>query len=170
MLEINLLDIGVGVVLLIFLARGLMRGLTREVGGLVGFIGGFALARHFQAILQPSMEPLFGDKDVAGVAAFVLIFILTFILVALLVFALRRFMSITLTLWVDHFLGGIAGLAKGLLILTFLFFLAQGFLPRTQLVENAQSTPIFHSLSDYLRGFLPDAFTLKLPARFPIRL
>lgn len=170
MLEINLLDVAIVVVLLVFLARGLLRGLTREVGGLVGVICGFALARRFQTTLEPSLETLFANKDVAGIIAFVLIFLLTLVLVTFLFFALRRFMSITLTLWIDHFLGGIAGLAKGLLILTFLFFLVQGFFPHLQLVENAQSTPILQSLADYLREFLPDAFTLKLPARFPIRL
>ena len=165
MLEINLLDIGVAVILLVFLGRGLMRGLTREVGGLVGVIGGFALASHFQARLQPSMETLFSNNDVAGVVAFLLIMLLTFIVVALAVFALRKFMSITLTLWIDHLLGAIAGLAKGLLVLTLVFFLIQGFFPSIRLVENAQATPLFNSLADYMRGFLPDAFTFRLPVR-----
>lgn len=165
MLEINLLDIGVAVVLLVFLGRGLMRGLTREVGGLVGVIGGFALASHFQARLQPFMKTLFPDKDVAGVMAFLLIFILTFIVVALAVFALRKFMSVTLTLWIDHLLGAVTGLAKGLLILTLVFFLIQGFFPNIQMVENAQATPLFQSLADYMRGFLPDVFTFRLPIR-----
>lgn len=165
MLEINLLDVGVAVILLVFLGRGLMRGLTREVGGLVGVIGGFALASHFQASLQPTMETLFTDKNVAGVMAFLLILLLTFIVAALAVFALRKFMSITLTLWIDHFLGAGAGLAKGLFILTLVFFLVQGFFPNIRLVENAQATPLFQSLADYMRGFLPDVFTFKLPVR-----
>ena len=165
MLEINLLDIGVAVILLAFLVRGLMRGLSREVGSLVGFIGGFALARHFQPSLQPSLQSLFANKDVAGAMTFFCIFILTYIVVALLVFALRRFMSITLTLWIDHFLGSLAGLAKGLLIMTLIFYLILGFFPGISLVENAQAAPFFKSLSDYLRGFLPQAFTFSLPVR-----
>lgn len=165
MLEINLLDVGVAIILLVFLGRGLVRGLTREVGGLVGVVGGFALARHFQTSVQTSLEPLFSNKDVAGIVAFLLIFLMTFIAVTLVVFALRKFMSITLTLWIDHFLGAVAGLAKGLLVMTLLFFIFQGFFPSLSLVENAQATPLFNSLADYMRGFLPEAFTFKLPVR-----
>lgn len=167
MLEIiiNFLDIGVAVILLVFLIRGLIRGLSREVGGLIGVVGGFALASRFQARLQPSLETLFSDKDLAGVAAFLLIMLLTFILVGLAVFALRKFMSITLTLWIDHLLGAIAGLAKGLLVLTLVFFLVQGFFPGMEMAENSQAMPLFNSLAEYMRGFLPDAFTFRLPVR-----
>lgn len=165
MLEINLLDVLVAVILLIFLARGLLRGLIREVGGLVGIMAGFALARHFQASVQPALEQLFSNTKVAGVLSFLLIFALTFVAVALLIFALHKFMTITLTVWIDHFLGALAGLAKGLLLMTLVFFLLQEFFPGIALVENAQATPLFDSLRDYLRGFLPEAFTFKLPVR-----
>ncbi len=167
MLEINLLDIGVAVILLAFLVRGLVRGITREVGGLIGIVGGFALARYFQPSLQPTVETLFSDRDIAGVVAFLLVFLVTMIAVSLLVLALRRFMSITLTLWIDHFLGALAGLAKGLFIFTLLFFLVQGFFPGLALVEKAQATPFFDSMGNYLREFLPDSFSLtsKLPVR-----
>ncbi|SBV96176.1 putative Colicin V production family protein [uncultured delta proteobacterium] len=166
MLEINLLDIAAGVILLFFLIRGLMRGLAREVGSIVGIIGGFALARHFQPKLQPTMESLFSSGSVAGVVSFVLIFVVTLIVVSMLVFALRKFMSITLTLWIDHFLGALGGLAKGLLLLTLIFYLIRGFFPDLTLVQNAQAAPFFESLADYLRAFLPDAFTsYKLPTR-----
>ena len=165
MLEINLLDIGVVIILLVCLVRGLMRGLTREVGGLLGVIGGFALARYFQASLEPTMQSLFSDKDVAGIVSFLLIFLLTIVVVSLLVFALRKFMTITLTLWIDHLLGGIAGIAKALLVLTIIFYLMRGFFPTLSLIENAQATPFFNSLADYLRAFIPDVFNHRLPFR-----
>lgn len=165
MLEINLLDVAVAIILLAFLVCGLVRGLTREVGGLVGIIGGFALARHFQSTVQPPLETFFSNPDVAGIAAFLLIFILTMIVVALLAFGLRKFMSISLGPWVDHLLGAFAGLAKGVLIMSLVFFLAQGFFPDLQLVQTAQATPFFDSLIDYLRTFLPDVFNFRLPIR-----
>lgn len=167
MLEINLLDIGVAVILLAFFVRGLVRGITREIGGVVGIVGGSALARYFQSSLQPSLEPLFSNPNIAGVVSFLLIFLVTLLVVGLIVLALRRFMSITLTLWIDHFLGTLAGIAKGLVLLTLLFFLVQGFFPDLSLVQTAQVSPYFNSLADYLREFLPDAFsfTNKLPVR-----
>ena len=163
MLEINLLDVAVVIFLLFFLGRGLMRGLTREVGGLVGIAGGLALARHFQHKVQPSMEPLFSDPNVAAVMAFVLIFVFTIVVVTFLSVALRRFMNMTMTSWIDHFLGALGGLAKGLLLASVFFFLVQGFFPDFPLVKSAQSTPFFNSMIDYLRNFLPAAFTYKLP-------
>lgn len=165
MLEINLLDVGVVIILLVFLVRGLMRGLTREVGGLLSVIGGFALARHFQGALEPTMQTLFSDRNVAGLMSFLLIFLVTVIAVTLLVIALRKFMSVTLTIWIDYLLGGIAGFAKALLVLTVLFYLARGFFPHLALIENAQATPVFNSLADYLRAFIPDVFTYRLPVK-----
>ena len=165
MLEINLLDVAVVVILLAFLARGLLRGLTREVSGLVGVVGGFALARHFQPTVQSSLQTLFSNPDVAGIAAFFLIVVLTIIVVTLLAVGLRKLMSISLTSWIDHLLGAFAGLAKGLLIMSLLFFLVQGFFPSLEIVKNAQATPFFDSLIDYLRAFLPDIFNFRLPVR-----
>jgi membrane protein required for colicin V production len=167
MLEINLLDIVVTVILLAFLACGLLRGLTREVTGLVGVVGGFALAHTFQHKVQPSLEPLFDDPNIAAIMAFALILVCAMLLAALLGAALRKFMSITLTSWIDHLLGAMAGLAKGLLIMSLIFFLIHGFFPNLEIVKTAQATPLFNSLIDYLRGFLPAAFTYKLPP-FPL--
>ncbi|MDR3073142.1 MAG: CvpA family protein [Deltaproteobacteria bacterium] len=163
MLEINLLDVGVVIVLLLFFARGLMRGLMSEVGGLVAIVGGCALARHFQPSVQPALTKIFASADIAAFASFGLIFLLVGVLVLTLTAALRKFMSITMTSWIDHALGGLTGVAKGLLLLCLLFFLAQGFFPNLTLVKNAQATPLFNSLADYLRNFLPIAFTAKLP-------
>ena len=166
MLQINLFDIGVILFLLFFLARGLMRGLLSEVSGLIGIVGGLALARHFQPKLQPTMETLFSPGNTAGVAAFVLIFVFFLLCVALCSVALRKFMSITLTTWVDHLLGSVAGLAKGLLLCSVLFYIVQGFFPNISLVQDAVATPFFNSMTDYLRGFLPDGFsTMRLPVR-----
>ncbi|CAK7023150.1 MAG: hypothetical protein DELT_02496 [Desulfovibrio sp.] len=164
MLEINLLDIGVAIFLLIFLGRGLIRGLTREVTGLVGIVGGFALARNFQHKVQPSLEPIFEDPNIAAIASFVLIFIGVGIAAAILGAAFRKFMSITLTSWIDHLLGALAGLCQGLLLACLLFFLVQGFLPELEIVKTAKATPFLNSLTDYLRGFLPAAFTYKIPS------
>lgn len=166
MLQINLFDIGVLLVLLVFLARGLMRGLLSEVSGLIGIVGGLALARHFQSRLQPTMETLFPAGNAAGIAAFVLIFLFFLLCVALCSAALRKFMSITLTSWVDHVLGALAGLAKGLLVCSVIFYIVQGFFPDIPLVADAMATPFFNSMTDYLRGFLPEGFSsFSLPVR-----
>lgn len=164
MLEINILDIAVAVVLLVFLGRGLVRGLTREVTGLLGVVGGFLLARKFQYAVQPYFEPLTDDPNISGIAAFVVILTCTMLTAALLGAALRKFMSVTLTSWVDYILGALAGFAKGLLIVCLIFFLVQGFLPELAIVKTARSTPLINALIEYIRGLLPAAFTYKLPS------
>lgn len=165
MLEINLLDVAVILILLAFLARGLLRGLISEVSGLIGVVAGLALARHFQPRLQPTLETVFPQGDAAGIVAYILVFLLAMFGVALCAAALRKFMSITLTSWIDHILGAVAGLAKGLLVASVLFFIVQGFFPDLDLIKNAVVTPFFNSMTDYLRGFLPEAFASNLPVR-----
>lgn len=165
MLEINLLDVAIVVILLAFLARGLQRGLTREVSSLVGLVGGFAVARNFQGKFQPMLTQLVGNNDVAGVLSFALIVMAVLAGVTLLAAALRKFMSVTLTSWVDHMLGAAAGFAKGLLLVSVIFFVLQTFFPGLPIVKTAKATPFFNSLADYLRGFLPDGFTFNFPGR-----
>ena len=164
MLQINLFDVAISLVLLFFLIRGLMRGLISEVSGLIGIVGGLAIARHFQPRFQPTLETLFPAGDAAGVATFALIFLLFLFCVALCSAALRKFMSITLTSWVDHLLGGVTGLAKGLLLCSVVFCIVQRFFPDISLVRDAMATPFLNSMIDYLRGFLPNGFSsIKLP-------
>lgn len=164
MLQINLFDVAVVLFLLFFTGRGLVRGLTREITGVVGVVGGLALARHFQHKVQPSMEPLFSDPDIAGIAAFALILIVALAMTSLLAAGLRKVMNTTMTSWVDHVLGGLGGLAKGVLLACLLFFMLQGFFPDLAVVREAKTTPLLHDMLDYLRNFLPAAFTYKFPS------
>lgn len=158
MLQINLLDVAVVVILLAFIGNGLFRGLIKEVTGLVGVVTGFALARHFQPQVQPSIEAIVPSPNTAGIVSYILIFVIAVTCVALSALALRKVMSITLTAWVDHLLGAVAGLAKGLLITSVIFFLLQGLFPDLPLLESAAATPFFNILTEYLRNFLPKVF------------
>ncbi len=162
MLQINLLDIAAVALLAGFAIRGLMRGLVQEVAGLVGVVLAFTLANQFQGRLQPTVAKFLGQSDWSGIIAYAVIFAAVLAGVALCAAALRKFMSVTFTSWLDRVLGGVVGAAKGLLIATIVFYLVLRFLPDAPIVKEAQTAPFFKSMADYLRNLLPSSGNLHL--------
>ncbi len=162
MLQINLLDVAAVLLLAGFAIRGLMRGLVREVAGLVGIILAFALANQFQGKVQPSVVRFLGHSDWTGVVAYSIIFALVLAGVALFATALRKFMALTFTSWIDRLLGAVVGAAKGLLITTIVFYLLLRFVPNAPVVKGAQTAAFFTAMADYLRNFLPSTGTIHL--------
>ena len=167
MLEINLLDVAVIIVLLICFVRGAFRGLTGEVAGLVALFAGFIMARQFQSALEPYLEGFIADPRIAGIVAYGAVFLGTMFFVHLIFMLIKQFINMVFSSWLDRLLGAFAGVGKGLLILSFAFYLAMVFVPNTTLVQTAKSTPFFYSMTDYLRNILPSVFPQNLPIRFP---
>jgi membrane protein required for colicin V production len=170
MLEINLLDIAVILVLLICLLRGALRGLTGEVAGLVGLLAAFVLARQFQGALEPYLGRFIADTRIAGIVAYGVVFFATMLFVHLLFALIKQFINMAFSSWLDRLLGAFAGVGKGLLVLSVAFYLAMIFVPNAALVRTAKSTPLFYSMTDYLRNFLPSVFPHNLPIRIPGRI
>lgn len=160
MLEINFLDIGIILFLLVFMARGFMRGLVQEVAGLVGIILAFALARRFQNQMHDILSQLFGNEEWTYLLSYTVIFILVMGGMALVATGIRRLIAITFTAWLDRILGGVLGFAKGLLLATAVFYIVRRVLPGSALIENSQLAPILDAMIRYLENFLPSSFVI----------
>lgn len=164
MLELNIVDIAVAGILLLYLIQGLSRGLVREVCSLVGVVGGLVLAKRFQFNVQPSMEPLFSDPNVAGIAAFMLIFVFSNVAVGFIGIGVRKILNVALTPMTDRLLGGLFSMCKGVCLLCLVYFIVQGLFPDLELLKTAKATPYLRDLTAYLTSLLPSAYTYKLPS------
>ena len=154
-LDMNMLDLGLLLVMLLFMLRGFFRGVVEELAGLVGVLGGLWCAGRFHMTLGAYLSPWIKDPIWAGMIAFAVIFCVTLLAVAALVSILNKFFSVTFTDWLNHLLGGVVGLAKGLVICAVIVALLQNFLADAPFVASSQVRPHISSLSRALVQMLP---------------
>ncbi len=153
--ESNFLDIGFGIVLVLFLVRGLLRGMVQELAGLIGLFAGFFLAGRFYMQLAPHLNSLVGDRDWAAGLAYGLIFLGTLVAVAICAALLRKFMSFTFTSWLDHLLGGVVGGGKGVLLCAIALAVMNRFVPDSPFLKNSLLAPHIDAITVFARSLVP---------------
>ena len=117
-MNFNLLDAGFGILILLFLVRGLLRGLVQEIAGFVGIFLGFFLAGRFYPQVAPQFAGIIENPDWAAGVSYGLLFATALLLVALAAAIFRKFLNITFTSWLDYLLGAVVGAVVILFVVT----------------------------------------------------
>ena len=149
----SVLDLIVLLVLLLAVVRGLMRGMVDTLFSLVAWILAFVAGKWGASMAAPLLPVAVESPSIRYFAAFAVIFLLVLIGVLLLGNALAALVKDAGLGSADRVLGGVLGLAKGLVILVGLT-LAAGLtsLPRTDFWKQAS---LSHSLQVMAQGALP---------------
>ena len=149
----SMLDLIVALVLVLAVVRGLMRGLVDTLFSLAAWILAFVAGRWGAVALAPMLPIGIENPAIRYFAGFALIFLVVLIGVLLLGHALASLVKAAGLGSADTVLGGVLGLAKGLVILVGLT-LAAGLtsLPRTDFWKQAM---LSGSLQSMARSALP---------------
>jgi membrane protein required for colicin V production len=149
----SMLDLIVLLVLLLAVVRGLMRGMVDTLFSLVAWILAFVVGKWGGSMVAPLLPVAVESPSIRYFAAFAVIFLVVLIGVLLLGHALAALVKDAGLGSADRILGGVLGLAKGLVILVGLT-LAAGLtsLPRTDFWKQAS---LSHSLQVMAQGALP---------------
>ncbi len=119
----GLVDILILVILGIFLLKGILRGLLREICTLLGLVCGGLLAFYLHLPLSQWFLESFGwPSQLCVTLSFVLVFLLTVMIFGALGFLLNRFVTLTLMTGLNRILGAIFGLAQGVVLLSLILF------------------------------------------------
>ncbi len=110
--------IGLSVVL------SVMRGLVREVLAIMGWLAAFYVARTYASQILPMMPANIPTEPLRVLAAFLVLFLATLLVVSLLAIALTAIFKTIGLGWINRLLGAIFGLARGVLIVCIVVFLA----------------------------------------------
>ncbi len=150
----SMLDIIVLLVLVLTVVRGLMRGLVETLFSLAAWIMAFMLGKWGALLVAPLLPIGVENPSIRYFAGFAVAFLGVLIGVLLLGHALASLVKSVGLGGADKVLGGVLGLAKGLVILIG-FTLAAGLtsLPRTDFWKQAL-------LSDSLQGMAMRALPL----------
>lgn len=136
----------------------IMRGFIREILALASWVAAFFVAKIYTLELAPLLPQSIPSDGLRYLAAFIILFLATLLVGSLLAIALSQlFKNIGLN-WLDRLLGVIFGLARGLIIVGVLVFLA-GFttLPQDTRWRSAMFSAPLEAMVLSTMPWFPDA-------------
>lgn len=136
---------------------GLMRGAIRELFSVAGWLLAFYIANRFNAKTISYLPEQVPD-EVKAIAAFLIVFILVLFICTLLALLLTTLIKAIGLGGLNRVLGGIAGAAKGVLIVCILVMLAaMTDLPKDVRWTNAMLSAPFEALVLKLLPWIPSS-------------
>jgi membrane protein required for colicin V production len=119
----NLVDILIWVVLILFAVKGFLKGLMKEVCSLLGLLVGGWAAFKYDHTLAEAIRPLIHlPHGISVFLSFILIFLLLGILFYLFGYLLTVVLKIMLLGWLNRFGGVFFGLLEGALLLCIILY------------------------------------------------
>lgn len=153
--NINLLDAGFTLILILFLARGCMRGMIREIAGLVGIFLAFVVAARYYSAALPHVQRFIPDSGWATTVSYALVFVAVLIGVALFATVLRKVMSLTFTAWVDYLGGALVGCAEGLLLCSLALVIMRRLTPDLPVLQTSALAKHITKIADFIMPYIP---------------
>jgi membrane protein required for colicin V production len=136
----------------------MLRGLVKEILSLLGWIVAFVVANAYGAQLAPLLPSMIPGEAVRLMVAFVALFIGVRILMGLLTLAVDALVKASGLALADRGLGGLFGLARGLVIvLATVIVCGMTDLPQQAFWKDALLSPMAEAGARTVKPFLPEA-------------
>ena len=158
----NGVDAAILVVTTISCLFGLWRGLIKEVLSLVTWIAALLVARVYSETLSEFMVNVIDSSSARYVAAFALIFVVVMMLDTLLNHMLSKLLTITGLKLVDRLLGGVFGVARGVIIVLVILFISSVFVSETEQWQQSTLIPYGLAMIEWSRIFIEDMNSINL--------
>ncbi|MDY0292401.1 MAG: CvpA family protein [Desulfuromonadaceae bacterium] len=128
----NILDIAILAILLLFTLKGALRGLLKEVCSLVGLVAAAVIAFTFYAPLAERVSAWLNlPLQLCVVVILILLFVLTMVFFSLVGAILSRFVTLLFMGGLNRVLGALFSLMQGVLILALVLYgISNSALPR----------------------------------------
>nr|WP_235584301.1 CvpA family protein [Massilia sp. MS-15] len=135
-----------------------LRGLVKEILSLLGWIVAFVVANAYGAQLAPLLPGLLPGETARLISAFIILFLGVRILMGLLSLAIGALITATGLSLADRGLGGLFGLARGIVIvLSAVILCGMTAIPQQDFWRNALLSPMAETGARTVKPFLPAA-------------
>lgn len=152
----TIFDYVVLVILIASIVISTLRGLIKEILSLVSWVVAFVVANMFGAQLAPMLPSMIPGDAVRLMVAFVALFIGVRLLMALVMLAVDAIIKASGLSLADRGLGGLFGLARGLVIVLFTVILCgMTDLPKQDFWKDALFSPLAETGARTVKPFLP---------------
>ena len=153
----TILDIGVVIVTVLFLVRGVWVGFVRQLAFFLALTLGYLAAGKYYTILSQNFSPWIENAQLRFVVTYTLLFLITYVLVMFLGRGMKKVMQVTFLGWFDRTMGGLFGLAKAAFISTLVFMGLAGFLSSSSpIIQKSFFSPYLMQSSRYITSFIKD--------------
>lgn len=161
----SIVDLALAIGLLLSMVVGLWRGLLTEVLSLLGWVVAYFVAQWWGPAMGRTLPIDEPGSRLNVLAGMMVVFVLTWLSWALLSWALRQIVSASGLGGTDRLLGGMFGLARGLLVALVLYTLIS-MTPMTDWEpwKASRAAPWLAEVMDILRPVLPVEVVKYLPA------
>jgi membrane protein required for colicin V production len=165
----NLLDYTLIGVFGYCLARGVFRGLVKELSSIIGVMGGFYAAYSYYPLLAKFLADKIANTGYLHIFSFLILFIGIYITVSFAGVVIKHLMNIAFLGWTDRVCGALFGSLKGLLIITIGVMMLTAFLPKNAMIlKQSMVTRYTVQISSLLVKVVPDdmqkSFRVKMKA------
>jgi membrane protein required for colicin V production len=155
---ITVVDFILLIVCLFFVLRGLFRGILMEIFSILALVAGFLASIHFYPLATGWFESIFPEgasRNAAGMAA---VFLSVWLLIKVLSWVLNRNLGEAAKNPTSRIAGGTLALAKAVLFLSMIVFLAESIWPGNKITDGNQSTEISYQVVETLKsvGLFPN--------------
>ena len=156
---LTLIDYGILLMLVLSCILSTLRGMTRELLGLIGWVVSYFIATYGAPIIEDSVVDFVQAKSLGQALAWGLPFatsvVVWFILASLIAPGLKRIGFGVLDRWFGVLFGVIRGFGLVLIAFAFFVYAAEGEKNLPETIRDAQSAPVLSRSAHYLAGFLP---------------
>jgi membrane protein required for colicin V production len=159
----NVLDLAAIGVLVGSVGWGIWRGFTREVMSLAGWVLAFLAANAVADPVGDMLPASLASAEVRVLIAFIVIFVLVLIAATIVGMAVSKFLKAAGLSGVDRTLGGLFGLARGVVILL-AFAIVAGLtaMPRQPFWKESVAAGMLERSVVQLKPWLPSALAGRL--------
>jgi membrane protein required for colicin V production len=158
----NGVDAAILVVTILSCLFGLWRGLVKEVLSLLTWIAALLVARVYSGVLSDLLVNVIESSSARYVAAFAMIFVVVMMLGTLLNHLMSKLLTVTGLKLADRMLGGVFGVARGVIIVLVILFISGVFLSETEQWQQSTLIPYGLSLIEWSRIFIGDMNSVNL--------
>ncbi len=156
-ININWLDLFLGLTFIIMVARGIMTGFSRAAAGLAGVLIGFWVAVNHYEFVGRQLAPFISNETGRTLLAFFMLFLTIYLAFAIAGILIHGFFKVLSLSWFDKLLGGVLGFLKAALIGGALIFILTLVLPENnKLIKNSYLYPRVSQVARLMTSMVPE--------------
>ena len=163
---LTLVDYGILLVLVLSCVLSTLRGMTRELLGLIGWVVSILVANFTAPQIEDPIIDLLQIKGLGAALAWALPFaasvVVWFILASVMAPALTRVGFASLDRWLGVLFGIIRGFGLVLIVFVIAVFGTDGEENLPKIVKDSQSTPLLSRSAHYFSDFVPEDYRDQL--------
>ncbi|MEN9934083.1 MAG: hypothetical protein RLZZ387_662 [Chloroflexota bacterium] len=157
----NSIDFAIVIVILLSGALGIYWGLIRQVLAVAGAVTGVVVAGRYAPVAAESLASFISDGSLAQALGFVLVFAAVSGAASLLASLIHELVGLSFLGWADHLLGGVLGVAQGVLVSAALLVAAATFpypVWSQALSESRYASVVAAAAGPLVIGLLPESY------------